>query len=336
VEFRINQEQLSYLQKERGKFQYYFFSPVFKKENNIGSTVNGEFEKVTENVSRLIYKQNGEEMGVDILLFNQTDSFFIAFGTLKNRKEIESIGAQLRFLGLYPFVVSKEKMFEILENEYLDYVLREYRSGGTRLQSYFKDHTDNDVILTRLEQDKKLSLKPYRATFALKSKKKQTIEIFHDGFIITENPSLHLNFINDLIKVFFNVNVELFNFAERAVFKSKTDKSLPSLKKILFIFSNSVTSLDLFYKIQTSLTYKREESEKATITIMNQISDWHISSKIVYRNFLKEDTDSIGVYYLTVTGRRVFLSTLKGDPYRSIQIYSAIDEVGTLSEMKVI
>lgn len=336
MKFGVNLRQLGDLEKDRGRFQYYFFSPIFEKDKNYSAALGEERVSISEKVSRIRYKQEDGKGTLDLLLFYQSDSFSIAFGTLTNRREIDTMGARLRSFGLYPFVVSKDKMFKILEGEYDKHVLREYRSGATQLQSYFKDHTGKEIILTRLEQDKKMGLKPYRATFALKNKKKQTVEIFHDGFMLTENPTFHLDLINELINVFVGANVELFNLAEEAVLTSKTNERLSSLRKILFTYANSESALTTFNKIETTLTYKKEETEKAVVVIMNQIGDWHISSKIVIRNFMKEDTRSIGVYFLTISGKRALLSTLRGDPYRAVQIYSAVDEAGILSEMKVV
>lgn len=334
--FGVDLKLLKNLEKDRGRFQYYFFSPIFEKGKKDFTNEMEERETIDENLSKIRFIQEDGKGIFDFLLLHLHPTFSVVLGTLTNRSEIDIMGARLRSIGLYPFVVSKDKMFKILEGEYEEHVLREYRAGATQLQSYFKDHTDNEIISTRLEQDKKLGLKPYRATFALKAQKKQTVEIFHDGFILTENPAFHLDFINSLIEEFVTMKVDIFNLAEKAVFTLKSNEGLSSIRKMLFTYVDSESALTKFNKIETTLTYKKEESEKAIVVIMNQIGDWHISSKIVIRNFSRNDIQSIGVYIFTISGKRAVLSTLRGDPYRAIQIYSAVDEAGDLSEVKVV
>ncbi|AKA48732.1 hypothetical protein IX51_06035 [uncultured archaeon] len=329
---------IEFLSEDRGKFRSFFFSPVIEAKKRQSTSGQFKKEKVSERAVRVSFIDGPLRDHTDIVLLRNKTGLSLAFGTVKSRRDIELLAYKLRFYEIYPVFVTKSKMFSILETEYDNYILREYRAGKKQLQSYFKDHSDLDYILQRLDQDKKMGLKPYRATFSLKTNKTDEFEIHHHGILLVENPTKHIEFFNELLDEISETSKHIFTQASKAIFTSPTESNLSSKKKVLIEFDKEIDTQNYFDKIVASLAPPPQgiRMERPIVVIMDKREDWMITAYIVYQGEGAEGWINFGHYSLTITNNYATVTTLKGDSYRAVQIYSAIDEGENIKEATVI
>ena len=201
-----------YLREQRGGFHTYFFWPVYR--NRKDHYPNVKFERLEGRAYKLqiddafTLGRNIANFGPDLIYQELSDDFGVAFGTYlrKGPRDIANSISVLETLGLIPIRFEKAILFEFLRNpsNYSEYRLREYRGKAPRLQSYFKDDRWNyergeNAILTRLEEDARMGLKPYQATF-----KKQTgegsVKVFESGALLTDKPQDNIEFVTSIME----------------------------------------------------------------------------------------------------------------------------------------
>lgn len=280
------------LSPERGTgFNLYFAWPVFSK--NIGETIAKlPSEKLDKKLYRLLLDQVEKPLskgkllfGIDLLLeLSEGTEYAVALGVINKSSWRDLITAQelLRNLGLNTVPMRADSLYQFLMNtkNYEGYLLREYRSGATKLQSYFKDDNIADadrLIYERLENDWRDGLRPYKATL---KKLRSSIKIQIDGRGIITMPILPeetqvLNLlIQKMIKDHITVRV--------MVKKAKMERlEIPRLQ--LFGHTNLILRLRTENKV--SMPAPKDESLKESDTV---------------ENFIKYLEESAGVY-----GKRV-------------------------------
>ena len=189
----IDYESFGKLSQERGSgFNLYFVWPVFSKDiiDTVGKlpneTVGNGTYKILLTDEEKVSSKDRMLFGIDFLLkLLDGKEYALAFGVINKSSWRDIIKAHqlLKNLGLKTVPARADSLYQFLMNKknYEGYLLREYRSGATKLQSYFKDDNviENDrMILEKLENDWTDGLRPYNATLR---KPSSSIRIKIDG-----------------------------------------------------------------------------------------------------------------------------------------------------------
>ncbi|MHB8559749.1 MAG: hypothetical protein ACYDAP_01080 [Thermoplasmataceae archaeon] len=208
----IDLTYLEHLREQRGGFHTYFFWPVYRKRKDLYQDMKFErlegktYKVLTDDV--LTLGGNKTNFGPDLIYQELSDDFGVAFGTYlrKGPRDIANSISVLETLCLIPIRFEKAILFEFLKNpsNYSEYRLKEYRGKAPRLQSYFKDDRWNyekgkNAILTRLEEDARMGLKPYQATFK-KQSEEGSVKVFESGALLTDKPENNIEFVTDIIE----------------------------------------------------------------------------------------------------------------------------------------
>ena len=226
----IDYESFGKLSQERGSgFNLYFVWPVFSKDiiDTVGKlpneTVGNGTYKILLTDEEKVSSKDRMLFGIDFLLkLLDGKEYALAFGVRNKSSCRDIIKAQqlLKNLGLNTVPARADSLYQFLMNKknYEGYLLREYRSGATKLQSYFKDDNviENDrMILEKLENDWTDGLRPYNATLR---KPSSSIRIKIDGRGIITMPIVpeDMEVVNTLILKMVNEHQTIREMIKRA------------------------------------------------------------------------------------------------------------------------
>ena len=189
----------------RGDFPFYFFRPVYIPEGF--TNFKNSFPELETGLDNVLHIEKAETEGSDLILLKLTEYFALSTGTLekKSNKYLTGLMALLRVYNAVPVSIPRTLMFSAATVPFEDFMIKEYRAGAEKIQSYFKDHfspneEERDIDI-RLEQDKKLGLLPYRSTFAQPQKgfKSKPVEVFENGLFLTAYPEENFEFIRPFL-----------------------------------------------------------------------------------------------------------------------------------------
>ena len=202
----------------------------------------------------------------------------------------------LRNLGLNTAPAEADSLYQFLMNKknYAGYLLREYRGGATKFQSYFKDDNvteDSRLIFEKLENDWKDGLRPYKATLR---KLGSSIRIQIDGRGIITMPIVpeDTEVLNTIIQKMIRDHLTIREMVNKAKMEKLETRNLQ-----LFGHSNLVLALRTPTKI--SHLDLSEDTLKEYDTIDHFISYLEESAG-VYGKSIGKDSCSFNFLYADV------------------------------------
>lgn len=168
---------------------------------NIESNKNVNVKEIEPSVYLLSQNEEKHEyssVGLSI------DNIFLLFSLTEDKSITHSIMNAID--GVVSLQFSKGNMYELLLKKHDKVDLWEYRAKKSSEQSYFKDETNRKTDLyDRIKQDSKMGLKPYLATFKMKSyPKESSFTINGNGFAIC-SAEFFPRIANEMLKIFFDI-----------------------------------------------------------------------------------------------------------------------------------
>ncbi|MHB1492099.1 MAG: hypothetical protein ACYCSG_01355 [Thermoplasmataceae archaeon] len=179
--------------KRRSGFNKFFIWPVVFNQEDIPPAVS--MERVSSSLIRLSIPDSLMKglddhyvFGSDVMLECEDSKYCVAFGYFNKRsgRDYKKGEALLKYLGIKPIPLRSESIYSIAlsKNDYNNYVLREYRAGAEKFQSYFKDDhyvLRERLIEERLENDWKEGIRPYQ--ILLHRPNSDEISVYGNGLI---------------------------------------------------------------------------------------------------------------------------------------------------------
>jgi hypothetical protein len=209
IDYDLLIKGLTRLDQNRGDFSFYYVRPVYF-QNGFGSIQESFPELATEIPETLHFGADNKVNSTksDFVVAKLSKNYGIAAGTLeKKAQKFYNIATErMKNFGIVPVYIPKLTLFDIAMNPFDDYMLKEFRAGAEQQQSYFKDHrmpgNNYRRIESRLEQDRKMGLLPYRTAFAIPKKgfKTKTVEVFSNGLFVTNYLEENIIFISEFLK----------------------------------------------------------------------------------------------------------------------------------------
>ncbi len=148
-----------------------------------GFNVESDENVLVKEIERGVYllSQNKEKSLWDSVGFRY-NNIFLLFRLTEEKKMPYPIRNAID--GVVPLQFSKTNMYDLISKKRDDVSIWEYRAKKSSEQSYFKDETNKKIDLyNRIDQDYKMGLKPYLATFRVESHPKDSsFKIHGDGF----------------------------------------------------------------------------------------------------------------------------------------------------------
>ena len=291
----IEYDSFKKLSQERGSsFNLYFVWPTFSKSINealsrLPSEVVGKHSfRIWLNDDNKLTTKDLMLFGIDLLLeIARGDEYAVVFGVINKSSWRDLIRAQqlLRSLGFNTVPARSDSLFQFLMNQenYTGYLLKEYRSGATKLQSYFKDDNvdeDSRLIYERLENDWKDGLRPYKATLR---KPGSSIKIQIDGRGIITMPIVPED--TEVLNTLIQKMIEDHRIIRKTVNRAKLEK-LEIRNLQLFGHSNLVVKLRVPTKV--SHVDSNEDSLMGDDTVDNFIGYLEESAGVYGKSIDKE------------------------------------------------
>jgi len=183
--------------------------------------------------------------------------------------------------GVVPLQFSKKNMHNLISKKHEHIALREYRAKKSAEQSYFKDETDKKTDLyNRIEQDIKMGLKPYMATFKVgKLSKEADFTINGNGFALC-NAEFFSKIADDMLKIFTDL-VENESNEMHFVTKIKLERRYDNVP---YLSTGTKIALASEFKINNFKKMARRNSIQV-VSVDDSNRNWQFT---IYENNLKD------------------------------------------------
>lgn len=287
--------------ERKSAFGKLFVLPVYSNDLS-GFIEKCGAKKIAENKYSILLKETEQVnlLGNDVL-FNSIDrEYGILYGVLRRAKseDMRFVRKFVSEMDIEPIDTSSSSLYYFLKGQknYEGYLLREYRAGASLLQSYFKDHTQEELhrlILKRLERDWKDGLKPYFAT--LKSKTvNETIQIEGEGFITMERLPTTMKLVDSLVAMKVADHRKALDSVRKVRIFRKEELKIP-----IYLHSNLVIELNKrFGELEFA---KLKSASDRLINYLNESAGVYgisrnkpfVTFNLVYSRLAKDETREI-------------------------------------------
>jgi hypothetical protein len=224
--------------------------PVYS--NNLGEFIelNGAKEFAENKYSILLKREELVNLlGKDVLLNLTDQEYGVFYGVVRRVKseDMKLVRKLINDMDVEPIRTSSTSLYNFLrrQDNYAGYFLREYRAKNSLLQSYFKDHTQEQVhrlILKKLNRDWEDGLKPYFATFKSKNLN-STVQIDDNGFITMDRLPVSMDLVESIVSMKINDHRKALNEVRKVRVFRKEGLMVP-----INVHTNLVIELNLNYK----------------------------------------------------------------------------------------